>query len=176
MRLALLLLVGACVSEPTESWLPQEVAVTDALEHVGDKAYSMVCDQFASHVHGLYSSQLLVQAACTAHAVTSTGNAIECEQATESCLDTLPPPVEAQLESILAQASCEHAGIQRAGCPAPLSALIACLDELSGELDKIEMTATCAAFGSKPPANWWHVVQPAACVDLATRCRPGHKN
>ncbi len=164
------------MTDPTESWLPQDVDVTDTLEHAGDKAYSMLCDQFSSHVHGLYSSQLLVRAACTAHALNSTANAIECEQATASCLETLPQPVESQLESILAQASCERAGVSRSGCPSPVSELVACLDELRHQLDKLEMTATCTAFGARVPADWWRIVQPSSCVELATRCRPGRQD
>lgn len=168
--------LGACVTDPTESWLPQEVDVTDTLEHAGDKAYSMLCEQFSSYVHGLYSSQPLVRAACTAHALSSTANALQCEQATASCLETLPQPVESQLEAILAQASCERAEVARSGCPSLVSELIACLDELRSELDKITMTATCTAFGSRVPADWWRIVQPSSCVELATRCRPGRQD
>ena len=106
------------------------------------------------------------------HALRTTGNTNECTQATEACLDTLPPPVEDELESILTQASCERLDVLPSGCSAPVGELIACLGELRDEIERIEMSATCTALGSRVPTDWWRIAQPTSCIELATRCRP----
>jgi hypothetical protein len=162
----------ACTSELATSWIPQDVDVTEKVEDLGETAYSLLCDQFEGYVHELYSSQLLVKAACTAHAVRETTNTDECTRATDACLETLPPPVENELESILAQASCKRSEVSPDGCRAPVGELVACLEDLRGTVERVATSATCAAFGSKLDPGWWKIVQPESCIALATRCRP----
>ncbi len=173
--LALLALIGAgpsaCASEVATSWVPDEVDVEQTLESVGETTYGLLCDGFSSFVHELYSSQLLVRAACTMHALRTTTDMNECTEATENCLETLPTPVEQELESILEQASCDTSGVLPSGCDAPVAELVACLGELRDEVEKIQSAATCAAFGSDVPANWWRIAQPNSCIELATKCR-----
>jgi hypothetical protein len=162
--------LGACISAPDESWVPQEVDVADALKHVGQRAYSMMCDELDDRVHDLYSSQLLVQAACTAHALSTTQDATACAQATSECLETLPPPVEAQLQTIREQVSCGSLPVSVSECPSPVSELVACIDDLRDRVEQTTLTVTCAAFGSPVPPDWWRVSLPTSCLDLVRRC------
>jgi hypothetical protein len=174
--LALLAAVGtglaACTSEVAGSWVPQDVDVGDTLDGLGNKAYSLICDQFSSYVHELYSSQLLVKAACTAHALRTTTDTNECTKVANACLETLPSPVDSELQSILEQASCERSDVLPSGCRAPVAELVACLEDLRGAIERLELSATCAAFGSRVPPEWWRIARPASCIELATRCRP----
>ena len=163
--------VSGCASEVATSWVPQDIDVEEKLESVGHTAYGLLCDQFSSYVHELYSSQLLVRTACTIHALRTTKNMNECTEATDACLETLPAPVEHELESILAQASCDTSGVLPSGCDAPVAELIGCLEELRDSVERIQMSATCAAFGSDIPPNWYRVAQPNTCIQLATQCR-----
>jgi hypothetical protein len=164
--------LAACTSEVATSWVPQDLDLAETMDNVGEEAYGKLCDQFSGYVHELYSSQLLVRAACTAHAVRTTRNTTECMHAMDDCLATLPPPVEHELESILTQASCERSNVLPSGCRAPVGELVACLDDLRGTLERLETSATCGALGSPLRPDWWRVVQPASCIELATRCRP----
>lgn len=161
-----------CTSELATSWVPQDIDVEETVDHLGDKAYSLMCDQFESYVHELYSSQLLVKAACTAHAVREARDTDECTRVTDACLETLPKPVENELESILAQASCKRSEVSPKDCDAPVWELVSCLEDLRSTLERVTTSATCAAFGSKLEPGWWKIVQPQSCIDLATRCRP----
>jgi len=170
--LLLTLGVAGCITEErARSWVPPDIDETLTLASIGEAAHSMMCDAFSGHVHDLYGSQLLVEAACTAHALQTTANSTECAQVVEQCLDTLPPPVEGQLQRILDQASCEATGVPESGCDSSVSELIDCLDELGGMLDQVELKVTCAAFGSPVPSDWWRISPPPSCVALATRCR-----
>ena len=163
--------LSACVSDVATSWVPQDIDVEEKLESVGHTTYGLLCDQFSSYVHELYSSQLLVRAACTVHALRTTANTNECTEATDRCLETLPTPVEQELESILAQASCDTSGVLPSGCDAPVAELVECLGELRDEVERIQMSATCAVFGSPVADDWWRIAQPNSCIELATKCR-----
>jgi hypothetical protein len=162
--------LDACVSPPDESWVPQEVAVADTLEKIGHKAYSIMCNRFEDSIHDLYSSQLVVEAACTAHAIRTAPNATACAEVTAQCLDALPAPVEDELQSILEQAHCGSTGVSPLGCHSPVSELVACLGDLRDELDQLQQTVTCAAFGSPLRGDWWRIKPPASCLDLAQQC------
>ncbi len=164
--------VSACTSELATSWIPQDLDVEDTVDHLGDKAYSVLCDQFEGYVHELYSSQLLVRAACTAHALRETRDTSECTRVTDACLETLPAPVEDEMETILSQASCKRSEVSPGECRAPIWELVSCLEDLRGTVERVTMSATCAAFGAKLDPGWWKIVQPESCIALATRCRP----
>jgi hypothetical protein len=170
---ALELANGGCVGDPHESWLPSEIEVADTLEKVGHFAYSTMCNELENRVHDLYTEQPLVQAACTAYALRTTRNAAECAQVTDDCLTDLPPPVEAELDTILAQASCASTGVSAAECKSPVFELVDCLEGLWDQVEGIRLEATCAAFGSPVSRNWWRITIPTACSELATRC-PAH--
>jgi hypothetical protein len=158
------------MSDVATSWVPDEIDPAETVESIGTTAYGLLCDHFSSYVHELYSSQLLVRAACTMHALRTTTNMTECTEATDRCLGTLPGPVENELESILSQASCDTSGVLPSGCDAPVAELLACLGELRDEVEQIQMAATCAAFGPDVPDGWWRIAQPNSCIDLATQC------
>jgi hypothetical protein len=83
-----------------------------------------------------------------ARAAKTTSDAVMCGEALDTCLDTLPPVVDQQLNMILAQASCSAAAIDPATCGSKVSALTACLDALGDQVDELMLSATCAAFGS----------------------------
>lgn len=167
---AALLTLGACTTDLPGAWVPTDIDISERLERIGDKAYSMLCNTFSDHVHDVYRSQLLIEAACTAHALQTTSNASECAQVTAECLDTLPAPVEDQLQTILAQASCKSVGVTSSGCGSVVSDLVECLDAIGSKVSQLKLSATCAAFGSPPPPDWWRLSVPDACMDLVSRC------
>jgi hypothetical protein len=169
--LLLALDVASCTTDEPHPWVPPQIDQTQTLARIGDTGHSMVCSAASDYVHSVYSSQLLVEAACTAHALQTTTNSTECAQVVAQCLHTLPPPVDEQLQRILNQASCEAAGVPTSGCDSPASELIACLDELGTMVSQIKLKVTCTAFGSPVPPDWWRIPSPPSCVALATRCR-----
>lgn len=122
------------------------------------------------YVRDQYRSNRLIQAACTANALQTTSDAIMCGESVDDCVDDLPPVVESQLSMILAQASCTTVGVDPMGCPSRVSAMKDCLDALGEQLDTIELSATCAAFGSPVPPNWWRISLPSACTTLSSQC------
>lgn len=160
---------GDDVPDPT-GWVPSDIDEQATLSTLGSAGYARLCGAFEDYVHDTYRSMLLVKAACTAHALETTTDAVTCGAAVDECLDTLPPVVDQQLEQILAQASCSRVDIDATTCPSNVSALKACLDALGDLVDHVELSATCAAFGSPVPSDWWVVEQPAACVTLQNGC------
>lgn len=160
---------GDDVLDPT-SWLPSDIDEGATLSTLGATGYARLCGAFEDYVHDTYRSMLLVKAACTAHALETTTDAVTCGAAVDECLDTLPPVVDQQLDQILAQASCSRVDIDATTCPSKVSALKACLDALGDLVDQVELSATCAAFGSPVPSDWWVVEQPAPCVTLQNGC------
>jgi hypothetical protein len=160
----------ACSSSSARDWVPSDIDEQATIEQVGTSGYSRLCGAFDDYVHDTYRSQLLVKAACTAHALETTTDAVMCGAALDDCLDTLPAPVAAQLDRILAQASCAKIEIDPATCPSKVSTLVSCLDALGDLVDKVELSATCAAFGSPVPNSWWMISTPSACQALAAGC------
>lgn len=165
-----LLFVVACTSNAKNDWVPSDVDRDQALSALGAAGYARLCSAFEDYVHDQYRSSYLVKAACTAHALQTTQDAVMCGEAVDMCLDTLPPVVDEQLQRVLAQASCTAVAIDPATCASPVSALTACLDALGDKVDHIEFGLTCAAFGSPVPENWWMIQTPAECAALAEGC------
>lgn len=176
MRSVLLLAVLAgCVVDEVEAWLPADLDVSQPLERLGDEGYKLLCRSFDGHIHDIYRSQLLIKAACTAHALETTADAADCAARTDECLDTLPPVVEQQLDQIVAQAGCTDALATTTTCRSPVSELIQCLRDLRGIVESTGQELTCAAFGSPLPEDWWHFSTPLSCVALATSCPSGDR-
>jgi hypothetical protein len=169
-RFALLVLAIGCQSGSHDDWVPPDIDEQQTLDRLGAAGYAKLCSAFSDYVHDQYRSSYLVKAACTAHALQTTSDAVMCGEELDMCLDTLPPVVDQQLDSILAQASCSAAAIDPATCSSKVSALTACLDALGEQVDAIEMSLTCAAFGSPVPANWWKIDEPAECTALRSGC------
>jgi hypothetical protein len=169
-RCALILFVVGCGSSSQDDWVPPDIDEQQTLDRLGSAGYAKLCSAFSDYVHDKYRSDYLVKAACTAHALETTSDAVECGEALDMCLGTLPPVVDQQLDSILAQASCTAAAIDPATCSSKVSALTACLDAISARMDQIELSLTCAAFGSPVPDDWWRVEEPAECVALRSGC------
>jgi hypothetical protein len=159
-----------CQSGSSSDWVPPDIDEQQTLDRLGSAGYAKLCSAFSDYVHDQYRSSYLVKAACTAHALQTTSDAVACGEELEACLSTLPPVVDQQLDSILAQASCSAAAIDPALCTSKVSALTACLDALGEQVDEIEMSLTCAAFGSPVPEDWWQIDEPAACTALRTGC------
>jgi hypothetical protein len=171
LRLALLMILGACGSQRSADWVPDDIDTDQTVDRLGDAGYARVCSAFEDYVRDQYRSSYLVQAACTAHALETTADAAECGDAVDTCLDTLPREVETELQRILDQAGCNAlTTFTPTGCAAKVSELTACLDALGEELDRIELSATCAAFGSPVPADWWMIPLPAECSSLQAGC------
>ena len=170
MRIAyLLVVVAACGSSATD-WLPSDIDRGQTLDRLGTAGYSRMCQAFEDFVRDEYASSYLVQAACTANALQTTSDAAACGESVDACLDTLPPVVEDQLQTILAQASCSKLELSVTGCAATVLDMKHCLDALSEKLDTIELSATCAAFGSPVPSDWWMISLPAECTSITTDC------
>lgn len=168
-RLSLVILIAACKSGSGD-WVPDDIDEQETIDKLGAAGYAKLCSSFDDYVRDMYRSNLLVRAACTAHALETTANATECGEAVDACLDDLPPVVESQLMSILAQASCPAVEIAQGGCSSPVSALTTCLDDLGAQLDTIKLSVTCAAFGSPVPPDWWQISPPSSCSALASGC------
>jgi hypothetical protein len=167
---ALLICLAGCQSGSHDDWVPSDIDEQQTLDRLGSAGYAKLCNAFADYVHDQYRSNYLVKAACTAHALETTADAAACGEEVDRCLDTLPPVVEEQLDRILAQASCPAAAIDPTLCSSPVSALTACLDALGEQVDQVELSVTCAAFGSPVPAEWWRIEEPAACAALRQGC------
>jgi len=170
LRFTCLALLVACGSSHSD-WVPSDVDTDQTLDRLGDSGYARVCSAFEDYVRDQYRSNYLIKAACTADALANTSDAVACGESVDACLDTLPPPVEAQLDAILDQAGCNALDVfSPTGCAAKVSELTACLDALGAALDRIELSATCAAFGSPVPEDWWMIPLPAECSALSAEC------
>lgn len=168
--LAVMVLVPACIADEADAWIPTDIDVNATIEQIGEQSRKLVCDQFESSVHRIYRSPLLIQAACTVHAIRQARDAEECVTLTDQCLGTLPAVVDAQLEDILGQAGCQAIGADRKGCRSTVSELISCLGDLGDAVGNVKQELTCAAFGSPVPDDWWKVAPPVTCVDLVSQC------
>jgi hypothetical protein len=168
-RLALLVLVG-CNSGGSSDWVPEDIDEQQTLDRLGAAGYARLCSAFSDFVHDQYRSQLLVKAACTAHALQTTDDAVMCGEELDMCLDTLPPVVQQQLDMILAQASCSAVGIDATTCSSKVAMMKACLDALGEKVDELMLSLTCAAFGSPVPQDWWRIEEPAECAALRSGC------
>jgi hypothetical protein len=162
---------GSNTPDPSD-WFPEDIDQDATLDALGDAGLGQVCSAFSDFVHDQYRSNYLVQAVCTAHAIRTTTDAIACADATEACLDELPPAVDAELDAILDQASCPALGVEAEGCPSTVSALKACLDALGSSITRLQFTLTCAAAGEPIPENWSELVIPASCMALQDGCTP----
>lgn len=170
-RFAIFVCVVGCNSGGADhDWVPPDIDEQQTLDRLGAAGYQKLCGAFADYVHDQYRSNYLVKAACTAHALQNTTDAVMCGESVDMCLDTLPPVVDQQLNMILAQASCSAAAIDPTLCSSPVSALTACLDALGDKVDELELSLTCAAFGSPVPQDWWMVDEPAECAALRAGC------
>ena len=169
-RLVLVFAIGCSGGGGSGDWVPPDIDEQQTLDRLGSAGYAKLCSAFSDYVHDKYRSNYLVKAACTAHSLETTADAIACGEELDKCLDTLPPVVDQQLSSILAQASCTTAGIDPATCGSKVSALTACLDALGEKVDQLELSLTCAAFGSPVPDDWWRIPEPAECSALRAGC------
>lgn len=171
MKQLLLVLLAACGSTSSPSdWVPADLEENQTLDRIGSAGYAKLCDAFEDYVRDRYRSDRLLQAACTANALQTTTDAVACGASVDMCLDMLPPAVEAQLQRILAQASCTNVAVQPGGCQSTVSQMKSCLDALGTQVDRIMLSLTCAAFGSPVPEDWWMIDAPAACDTIASQC------
>ena len=171
MRLLLILLAACRTSASTaKDWVPSDIDENATLDRIGAAGYQKLCDAFEDYVRDMYRSDYLVKAACTANALQTTTDAVACGESVNMCLNTLPAPVEMQLDRILAQAHCSAVSVTPTGCLAKVAEMKACLDALGEQVDKIMFSLTCAAIGSPVPEDWWKISPPAACTSLSTRC------
>ena len=168
-HLPLLLMLVACKTSSSDDWVPDDIDENETLDRIGAAGYAKLCSSFEDYVRDMYRGDLLIRAACTAHALESTLDAVACGEAVDACLDDLPPAVESTLEQILDQASCP-ADVAQAGCQSKVSMLTTCLDDLGRKVDQIEFSLTCAAVGSPVPANWWRITPPSSCTSLGQEC------
>lgn len=162
--------LAACGDGGDGDWVPADIDEAQTLDRLGAAGYARLCSAFDGYVRDTYRSNTLIRAACTAHALETTPDAAACGAALDACLDDLPPVVEDQLASILAQADCSAVDLMQNGCSSPVSALTTCLDDLGTQLDQIELSVTCAAFGSPVPPSWWRISPPASCSSLGASC------
>jgi hypothetical protein len=169
-RLLLVLALTACGSSGSKDWVPSDIDENQTLDRLGAAGYQKMCGAFADYVRDMYRTSYLIQAACTAHALETTSDAVACGEAANACRNDVPAAVESTLDSILAQASCTAVSATPAGCSMPVSALTACLDALGERIDEIKFSLTCAAFGSPIPSDWYRIAPPPACSALASGC------
>ena len=174
-KLPLLLSIGlasACgeAGMQVDDWVPDDIDEQATLDAIGAAGYARLCGAFSDYVHDQYRSSYLVQAVCTAEAIRSTTDAVACAASIETCLETLPPNVQAELDMILAQASCPTVGVDPDGCPSTVSSLTACLDELGGGLEDLQFGLTCAAAGQPVPPDWYLLAIPDECRQLQMGC------
>lgn len=163
------LLVTAC-GDSTSERFPSDIERNVTLDSLGDSAYQRLCSTFEGWVYDQYAASPMVQAVCTAIAVESTETAGECGEALQQCLENPPPQATAILDEILSQASCEAVAIEPDGCTSTVGQIQDCLDSLSSELDRIELTLTCAAAGQTLEPDWWRIQVPSECMALQTEC------
>lgn len=166
------MLLVACggTKSTVEEWVPDDIDTDQTVDRLGAAGFGKLCGAFDEYVRDMYRSNRLIQAACTAEALQTTANATECGAAVDACLNDLPPVVETQLDQILDQAGCPALGIEQAGCTSTVSALTGCLDALGAQLDTVELSLTCAAFGSPVPADWWMIEPPEECYAIVRGC------
>lgn len=162
--------LSACVTDERDAWIPTDIDETVTLERLGDEGYKLLCRSFDGYIRDIYRSQMLMKAACTAHALQTTTDAAECGARTEQCLATLPPVVEDQLDRIVAQVGCSDAFVATSKCGSPVSELIRCFHDLRGIVESTGQELTCAVFGSPLPEGWWRMATPPSCIELATSC------
>jgi hypothetical protein len=165
-----LIVLAACQPGESTDWVPDDIDEEATLDAIGEAGYARVCSAFSDYVHDQYRSNYLVQAVCTAEAIRTTTDAGACAATIETCLDTLPPSVQAELDAILAQASCPTVGIAPDGCSSTVSELTSCLDDLGSSLDTLQFGLTCAAAGQPVPTDWWQIVIPSSCQSLQSSC------
>lgn len=160
----------ACVGEH-EAWVPHEIEIDETLERIGDTGYQMLCGAADGALHDAYRSQLIVKAACTAHALRVTDDATSCTTVANECLDKLPSPVEEDVQALLGQAGCDGVGVSETECKSPVFELIECLDDVRAALDHVASTVTCDVVHHESlPEDWWRISPPASCVNLVTGC------
>lgn len=160
----------ACGGSGGGDWVPADIDEQQTLDRLGAAGYAKLCAAFDDDVRDTYRSNRLVQAACTAHALQTTEDAIACGADVDACLDDLPPVVEQQLDMILGQAGCSAVQVMQSGCASPVSRLTTCLDDLGAQDDQIELSFTFAAVGSPVPSDWWQVTPPSSCTTLTADC------
>lgn len=169
-RLLLSVLALSACKTASEDWVPSDIDESQTIDRLGAAGYAKLCSSFDDFVRDQYRTNLLVRAACTAHALQSTETTAECADSIDACVNDIPSVVETQLEMILAQADCAAVGVMTNGCSSPVSALTTCLDDLGAQLDNIKLQLTCAALGSTVPQDWWRISPPASCTALASGC------
>ena len=150
--------------------MPADIDRAATVDALGSAGYQRLCSAFESYVRDEYRSSYLIQAVCLAYGIETTQTAVACGDAVQACTSTLPPPAEALLQSILAQASCSSAGIQPTGCAATVAQLLACLEALEDKVAALKFSGVCAAAGQPIDPDWWRVSLPAACVQIRNLC------
>lgn len=161
--------VVAC-SESSDRWVPADIDTSTTVENLGTAGYGRVCSAFADYVRDMYRSDKLVQAACIARALETTGDAASCGDYVARCVDAIPPEVEALIAKALASASCTTLDIDPTACGVSVSTLTSCLDALGTQFDRAQYGLSCAAFGSPVPSDWYEVALPASCSRLISQC------
>jgi hypothetical protein len=151
-------------------WVPEHIDLDATVATIGDAAYGELCNAFENYVRETYASNHLIQLVCTADAIETTSDAVACANQADACLDTLPAPVEAELQMILDQAGCNALAINQNACVAKVKELKACLDALGDEVGTLELGLTCAAFGEPVPDDWWMIPPPDECTTNTTEC------
>jgi hypothetical protein len=155
-----------------EDWMPSDVERGQALDALGEAGYDRLCSEFESYIQEQYTSSELVQGVCLALAVQSSETALACGEAMESCTSEMPAEAKAQLQAILAQASCARTEVEPTGCMATVGELEGCLNALEAKLEALKFGGACAALGEPIDEDWWKLQLPAACLQIQNRCTP----
>lgn len=153
-------------------WVPDNISLDATLDQIGAAAFGQLCKAFEDYVRDTYRSNHLIQLVCTADAIETTTDAVACANQADACLDTLPPPLEAELQMILDQAGCTALAINQNGCVKTVKEIKGCLDALGDEVGTIELGLTCAAFGQPVPDDWWMIPPPTECTSITNACSP----
>ena len=163
------LLWAACGGEHG-SWIPDDLDTSTTIDRLGAAGYARLCDAFAEHVRDQYRSDRLVQAACVAHALDTTIDAVACGEASRACIEEVPAEVETLISLALGEAGCSMVPIDPAACGASVSSLTRCLDAMGQRVDAAQYGLACAALGSPVPPDWYMLDLPAECAALGDQC------
>ena len=155
-----------------EEWMPSDVERGQALDALGEAGYDHLCSEFEGYIREQFTSSHLVQGVCLAIAVRDSETALACGEKMERCTSNLPPEAEAQLQAILAQASCSRTEVEPSGCMATVGELEACLNGLEAKLEALKFGGVCAGVGEPIDENWWRLELPPSCLQIRNRCMP----
>jgi len=172
IRLLLVCALVACGDDDGGGgdWVPDDIDRDATLDAVGEAGYQRLCSAARDYALDQYRSSYLVEAVCTAIAIETTTTATECGDAITECIQNPPPAAVAQLDTILAQASCSTVDVEPAGCAATVSQLKECYDQLGVEVEELRFNLECQVAGQPVDDSWWRIDVPTSCSTLENMC------